>query len=99
MAGLALSPMPSSWLVVVLLLLSGTAPPHRGLLVSLPASSSFCWFCPLLSPPSSRFSLSASCLPLTARGVWVCGYQHADELRVLQPQPLSRLEGAMLSWA
>lgn len=57
MARLALSPVPSNGLVVLLLLLSGTAPP-LGLLPSLPATL----FPPplsLLSPPSSCFTLSA----------------------------------------
>lgn len=59
MAELVLSPMPSNWLVVLLLLLSGTAPPKRDpWFRSL--SRPVCLFPPLcvLLSPTSPFCLS-----------------------------------------
>ena len=91
MAGPELSPGPSNWLLVLLMLLSGTAPFDED-----------CWFYslslfPLVPSPALctllALSLSASCLLLTATlGPGSVGTSQADRLRALQPQPLSGLQ-------
>lgn len=54
MAGPELSPVPSNWLLVVLMLLSGTAPSTRP--AGFPLSLCSHWVCPLsLHPPVSHF--------------------------------------------
>ena len=97
MAGPALIPGLNNWLVLGLLLLSGTA---RG--PEAPWSRSFHCFCLLLSPPPpSSLTFAASCLPLTALGTGSVGISQAEGLvvsGVCGPQPISRPEGVRLSW-
>lgn len=83
MARLALSPVPSNGLVVLLMLLSGTAPP-AGLLLSLSATLSTGSVCSLHPPPVSHFlprspsaALGPECVGISSG---VC-----DELRGLHP--------------
>lgn len=98
MAGSALIPGLNNWLVLGLLLLSGTArgaqrPP--GFALSTAAVSCSC----LLRLPSLTFA--ASCLPLTALGTGSVGISQAEGLvgsGVCSPQPFSSPEGVGLSW-